>query len=73
VPPDIKPFPRRAGPESLHEIKHDGYRMLAHHDGERVRLMSRHGLDWGCGLPIASLARRRRGGRHGEENGTAGD
>jgi hypothetical protein len=30
-----------AGPNWLHEIKHDGYRMLAHHDGARVRLASR--------------------------------
>jgi bifunctional non-homologous end joining protein LigD len=33
------------GPEWLREIKHDGY-MLAHHDGARVCLISRRGLDW---------------------------
>ena len=35
------------GPEWLHEIKHDGFRMVARRDGERVRLISRRGLDWG--------------------------
>jgi hypothetical protein len=36
LPPDINPFPP-GSPEWLHEIKHDGYRILAHHDGARVR------------------------------------
>jgi bifunctional non-homologous end joining protein LigD len=36
-----------AGPEWLHEIKHDGFRMIARRDGERARLISRRGLDWG--------------------------
>jgi len=35
------------GPEWLHEIKHDGFRMIARRDGESVRLISRRGLDWG--------------------------
>jgi ATP-dependent DNA ligase len=35
------------GPEWLHEIKHDGFRMIARRDGERPRLISRRGLDWG--------------------------
>jgi bifunctional non-homologous end joining protein LigD len=40
----------------LHEIKHDGYRMLAHHDGGRVRLISRRGLDWGGRFPTIVAA-----------------
>jgi ATP-dependent DNA ligase len=36
-----------AGPDWLHEIKHDGFRMIARRDGERARLISRHGRDWG--------------------------
>src|SRR6516165_751958 len=35
------------GLEWLREIKHDGFRMIARRDGERVRLISRRGLDWG--------------------------
>ena len=30
----------------LHEIKHDGYRLQAHLENGRVRLLSRQGLDW---------------------------
>src|SRR5262249_34638809 len=44
------------GPEWLHEIKHDGYRMLALRDGERVRLLSRRGLDWGDRFPTIVAA-----------------
>jgi bifunctional non-homologous end joining protein LigD len=40
--PTSSPSPP-SGPEWLHEIKHDGYRLLAHHDGERVSLISRAG------------------------------
>jgi bifunctional non-homologous end joining protein LigD len=34
------------GPEWLHEIKHDGYRLLARIDHGKVRLITRNGLDW---------------------------
>jgi bifunctional non-homologous end joining protein LigD len=34
------------GPEWLHEIKYDGFRMLVQRDGERVRLITRGGYDW---------------------------
>src|SRR4051812_30588507 len=34
------------GPEWLHEIKHDGYRIVARRAGDRLRLWSRHGRDW---------------------------
>jgi ATP-dependent DNA ligase len=30
----------------MHEIKHDGYRMMVRRDGERVRLYSRKAIDW---------------------------
>src|SRR3954469_25091249 len=34
------------GPEWMHEIKHDGFRLLARKDGEKVRLWSRQGRSW---------------------------
>ena len=37
---------RRAGLNWIHEIKHDGYRIQARIDGSKVRLLTRHGLDW---------------------------
>lgn len=35
-----------AGPEWLHEIKYDGFRLIVHRDGDRVRLLTRNGFDW---------------------------
>ncbi|MCK1305013.1 MULTISPECIES: RNA ligase family protein [unclassified Bradyrhizobium] len=35
-----------AGPDWIHEVKHDGYRMLVIRENERVRLLSRNGTDW---------------------------
>jgi bifunctional non-homologous end joining protein LigD len=34
------------GPDWIHEIKHDGYRLIVHRDGSRVRLFTRNGHDW---------------------------
>jgi DNA ligase D-like protein (predicted ligase) len=34
------------GPDWLHEIKYDGYRMHARIDGDDIRLLTRTGLDW---------------------------
>jgi ATP-dependent DNA ligase len=34
-----------SGPGWLHEIKHDGFRVIARKDGDRVRLYSRPGND----------------------------
>jgi bifunctional non-homologous end joining protein LigD len=36
--------PRGAG--WVHEIKHDGYRLLVRRDSDRVRLFTRRGYDW---------------------------
>lgn len=35
-----------SGPEWLHEIKFDGYRLQARIDGNTVKLLTRKGLDW---------------------------
>ena len=50
-----------AGPEWLHEIKFDGYRMRVERDGDRVRLITRGGYDWTKRFPwIAEAALRNR-------------
>jgi bifunctional non-homologous end joining protein LigD len=40
------------GDRWLHEIKHDGYRMLARREGPRVRLFTRNGHDWTERFPL---------------------
>ena len=50
-----------AGPGWLHEIKHDGFRILARKQGERVTLWTRRGADYTDKLPgIAQAVRRLR-------------
>src|SRR5215216_3187708 len=34
------------GPDWVHEIKHDGYRLIVWRQGKRVRLFTRRGADW---------------------------
>ena len=40
-----------AGPGWIHEVKHDGYRLIARKDAGRVRLWSRHGTDFTDKMP----------------------
>ena len=40
------------GPQWIHEIKHDGYRMMARRDGAGVRLLTRNGHDWAPRYPL---------------------
>ncbi len=47
-----------AGPEWIHEVKHDGYRLLARKDAGRVVLWSRHGTDFTDKLPKIAAAVR---------------
>src|SRR5436190_3156895 len=44
------------GPEWLHEIKFDGYRMHARLDRGAVRLLTRTGLDWTRKYPAVASA-----------------
>jgi len=45
-----------AGPDWLHEIKHDGYRVIVHREGKRVRLLTRRGYDWSDRYPLITQA-----------------
>jgi bifunctional non-homologous end joining protein LigD len=40
-----------SGPQWVHEIKQDGYRLIARRAGERVRLFTRRGFDWADRYP----------------------
>jgi bifunctional non-homologous end joining protein LigD len=58
-----------AGPDWIHEIKHDGYRMMIVRDGDRVRLISRNGADltnrypWIVEAALKNRQKHRRRGR----------
>jgi bifunctional non-homologous end joining protein LigD len=45
-----------SGPGWLHEIKHDGFRILAWRDGDRVRLLTRNANDFGERYPLVVKA-----------------
>ncbi len=50
IPPRGAKVP--AGPDWIHEIKHDGYRLIVVRDGARVRLFTRNGYDWSHRYPL---------------------
>jgi bifunctional non-homologous end joining protein LigD len=41
-----------AGKDWLHEIKHDGYRLIVQREGDAVRLFTRNGHDWSHRYPL---------------------
>jgi ATP-dependent DNA ligase len=41
----------QSGPDWIHEIKHDGFRILARRDASRVRLYTRNGYDFTARFP----------------------
>src|SRR5262249_55572884 len=41
-----------SGPEWIHEIKHDGYRLMARRDPVGIRLLTRNGHDWAPDYPL---------------------
>jgi ATP-dependent DNA ligase len=45
-----------SGPEWLHEIKHDGYRMQIFRDAAGARLFTRRGYDWTTRYPAITAA-----------------
>jgi bifunctional non-homologous end joining protein LigD len=44
-----------AGPDWVHEIKHDGYRLQVRRDGDTVRLFARRGHDWSGRYPAIAV------------------
>jgi ATP-dependent DNA ligase len=53
------PSPAKAPPSGsgwIHEIKHDGFRIMARRDGAGVRLISRNGHDFTARFPLAAAA-----------------
>jgi bifunctional non-homologous end joining protein LigD len=54
-------LPRRAdkppaGRDWIHEIKHDGFRIMARRDAAGVRLLTRNGYDFAGRFPLAAAA-----------------
>src|SRR5262245_54654327 len=47
---------RPSGPGWLHEIKHDGFRMMVRRDAAGVRLLTRRGNDWTQRYPLIAAA-----------------
>jgi ATP-dependent DNA ligase len=48
-----------AGPDWVHEIKHDGYRLIVRRDGAMVRLWTRKAVDFTDRLPAIAAAAAR--------------
>jgi DNA ligase D-like protein (predicted ligase) len=57
IPPQLTQLVETApsGPQWLHEIKLDGFRMAARIERGKVRLLTRTGLDWSAKYPSALL------------------
>ena len=47
---------RRLATAGIHEIRLDGFRMLARRDGAGVRLLTRRGIDWTTRYPSIAAA-----------------
>ena len=56
--PVLAPRPP-SGADWVHEIKHDGYRLIVRRDGPTVRLYTRNAYDWTARLPAIAAAAAR--------------
>jgi bifunctional non-homologous end joining protein LigD len=54
----IKAVRPPSGPLWIHEIKHDGFRLLVRREGSRVRCFTRGGFDWADRFPAIVAAAR---------------
>jgi ATP-dependent DNA ligase len=52
----VRSFTPPSGDRWLHEIKHDGYRLIVCRRGGRVRLFTRRGYDWTGRYPLIMTA-----------------
>ena len=54
IPPCLPSLAERppTGPGWIHEIKHDGFRMMVRRDAAGVRLLTRNGIDWSARFPL---------------------
>src|SRR5947208_14231075 len=41
-----------SGPNWIHEIKHDGYRLIVHRNEKRARIFTRRGFEWTDKFPL---------------------
>jgi bifunctional non-homologous end joining protein LigD len=55
----IKASKPPSGADWVHEIKHDGYRLIVRRDGLTVRLYTRNAYDWTARLPAIAAAAQR--------------
>jgi ATP-dependent DNA ligase len=46
-------------PDWIHEVKHDGFRLIVARDNKRVKLYTRNGRDWTARYPLIVEAARR--------------
>jgi bifunctional non-homologous end joining protein LigD len=51
-PPALPGTKAAGGPDWIHEIKHDGYRLMARRDPVGIRLIARQGNDWSARFPL---------------------
>jgi bifunctional non-homologous end joining protein LigD len=61
IPPCL-PTPKKRVPTGsawVHEIKHDGYRLIVRRDGNRVRTYTRRGYNWSHRFPLIAHAMTR--------------
>jgi ATP-dependent DNA ligase len=65
VPPCLPTLAAKppSGPGWVHEIKHDGYRLIVRRDGPVVRLFTRRGHDWTGRYPAIARAAATLGAR----------
>jgi bifunctional non-homologous end joining protein LigD len=56
LPAQAQPLTRRLATAWIHEIKLDGFRLLARRDAAGVRLLTRRGIDWTNRYPSIAAA-----------------